>query len=73
MAEDQKKAQKDFRAFFEGAPCADMMKKMMEVKKEGQTFDCAEMMSKMMAKFGKKCGPEEAPDQSGKKSSSAEP
>ncbi len=37
MAEDQKKAQKDFRAFFEGAPCADMMKKMMECGEGEQT------------------------------------
>jgi len=71
MAEDQKKAQKDFRTFLEGSPCADMLKKMMAGKKEGQTFNCAEMMSGMMEKFGKKCCPEEAPDQSGKEASSA--
>ena len=48
MAEEQKQHEKDFRVFFEGTPCADMMRKMMEGKKEGQAFDCAEMMSKMM-------------------------
>jgi hypothetical protein len=68
MAEEQKKTQKDFRAFFEGTPCADMMKKMMEGKMEGQTFNCAEMMSRMMAKFGRKCGPT-TPGQTGKASS----
>ena len=73
MAEDRKEAQKDFRAFFQGTPCADMMKKMMAGKKEGQTFDCAEMMAKMMEKIGKTCGHEERPDQSKKESSSAEP
>ncbi len=73
MAEDQKTTQKDFRAFFEGTPCADMMKKMMEGKKEGQTCNCAEMMAKMMEKLGKKCGPQETPDQCGKESPAAEP
>jgi hypothetical protein len=48
MAEEQKQPQENFRAFFEGTPCADMMRKMMEGKKAGQGFDCAEMMSKMM-------------------------
>jgi hypothetical protein len=48
MAEERKQHEKDSRAFFEGMPCADMMRKMMEGKKEGQAFDCAEMMSKMM-------------------------
>jgi hypothetical protein len=73
MAEDQKKTPKDFRAFFEGTPCADMIKKMMEGKKEGQTFNCTEMMSKMMEKFGKKWAPEETFGQTGKESSSAKP
>jgi hypothetical protein len=48
MAEEQRRPQENFRAFFEGTPCADMMQKMMEGKKEGPAFDCAEMMSKMM-------------------------
>jgi len=48
MAEEQKQPQENFRAFFEGTPCADMMRKMMEGKKEGQAFDCAGIMSKMM-------------------------
>lgn len=72
MAEDQKKTQKDFRAFFEGTPCADMVRKMMAGKKEGQTFNCAEMMAKMMEKFRKTCGHEETPDQTGKGASSEE-
>ena len=48
MAEEQKQPQENFRAFFEGTPCADMMRKRMEGKKEGQAFDCAGIMSKMM-------------------------
>jgi len=71
MAEEQKQSPKDFRAFFEGTPCAEMMRKMVEGKKEGKAFDCAEIMSKMMEKFAKKKGPEETPDQAGKNSSSA--
>jgi hypothetical protein len=50
-----------------------MVRKMMEGKKEGQAFNCAEMMSKMMEKFGKKWGPGEKPDQTDKGASSAEP
>ena len=41
MAEEQKQPQENFRAFFEGTPCADMMREMMEGKKEGQVFDCS--------------------------------
>ena len=48
MAEEQKQPQENFGAFFEGTPCADMMREMMEAKKEGHVFDCSEMMSKMM-------------------------
>jgi hypothetical protein len=29
-------------------PCGDMMRKMLEAKKSGQPFNCAEMMSQMM-------------------------
>jgi hypothetical protein len=61
MAEEQKQPPKDFRAFFEGTPCADMMRKMMDGKKEGQTFNCAEMMSKMTPLCRKFMGKEEEP------------
>ena len=30
MAEEQKKTAEDFRTFFEGTPCAEMMRKMMK-------------------------------------------
>jgi hypothetical protein len=48
MAEDQKNTQKEFQNFCEGMPFADMMRKMMEAKKAGRPFNCAEMMSQMM-------------------------
>ena len=51
MAEEQKKTLEEFRAFFEGTPCADMMRKMMEGKKEGQRFSCAEIMPQMIQRF----------------------
>ena len=51
MAEEQKKTFEDFRAFFEGTPCAEMMRKMMEGKKEGQGFSCAEIMPQMIQRF----------------------
>ena len=50
MAEDQKNAQKEFKSFCEGVPFADMMRKMMDAKKSGTPFNCAEMMSQMMQK-----------------------
>ena len=48
MAERQDQFRKDFRAFFEGTPCGEMMRQLMEGKKDGHSFDCTEMMSKMM-------------------------
>jgi hypothetical protein len=48
MAEDQKNTTKEFQSFCEGMPFADMMRKMMEAKKAGGPFNCAEMMSQMM-------------------------
>ena len=48
MAEDQKNTQKEFKSFCEGMPFADMMQKMMDAKKSGSPFNCAEMMSQMM-------------------------
>ncbi len=47
MAEDEKKDQKEFKGCCEGMPFADMMRKMMEAKHSGSSFNCAEMMSKM--------------------------
>ncbi len=52
MAEEQKKGHEGFQSFCEGMPCGEMMRKMMEAKKTGQPFNCAEMMSQMM----KMCG-----------------
>ena len=51
MAEEQKKTLEDFRAFFEGTPCAEMMRKMMEGKKEDQRFSCTEIMPQMIQTF----------------------
>ena len=48
MAEDQKNTQKEFQNFCGGMDFADMMRKMMEAKKAGRPFNCAEMMSQMM-------------------------
>ena len=48
MAEEQKKTLDNFRAFFEGTPCAEMMRKMMEGKKEGPPRSCAEIMPQMI-------------------------
>lgn len=65
MAEDQKNTQKDFQGCCEGMPFAGMMQKMMEAKKGGSPFNCAEMMSQMMEKCcgsrEKKEGPKENP------------
>ena len=51
MAEERKKTLEDFRAFFEGTPCGEMMRKMMEGKKEGQGFSCGEIMPQMIQRF----------------------
>ena len=51
MAEDQKNIRKEFQSFCDGMPCADMMRKMMEAKKAGSSFNCAEMVSHMMEIF----------------------
>ncbi|MGD0626167.1 MAG: hypothetical protein ABSB32_15800 [Thermodesulfobacteriota bacterium] len=48
MAEDQKNTRKEFKSFCEGIPFADMMRKMMDAKKSGSPFNCAEMISQMM-------------------------
>jgi len=56
MAKDQKNTQKEFQSCCEGTPFADMMRKMMEAKKSGSPFNCAEMMSQMMQKC---CGAKE--------------
>ena len=56
MAEDQKNTGKKFQNFCGGIDFADMMRKMMEAKKSGSPFNCAEMMSQMMQKC---CGAKE--------------
>jgi hypothetical protein len=48
MAEDQKNTPKEFMSFFQGTPCADMMRKMVEARKAGHGFNCAEIISQMM-------------------------
>ena len=48
MAEEQKNTQKEFKSCCEGMPFADLMRKIMEAKKSGSPFNCAEMMSQMM-------------------------
>ncbi len=51
MVEEQKKSEEGFQSFCGGMPCGDLMRKMLEAKKSGQPFNCAEMMSQMMKKF----------------------
>lgn len=48
MSEDQKNPLKDFQDFCGEMPIADLMRKIMDVKKSGPPFNCAEMMSRMM-------------------------
>ena len=48
MAEDTKNTQKEFQKFCQGMDFTNLMRKMMEAKKEGHPFNCAEMMSRMM-------------------------
>jgi hypothetical protein len=48
MAEDPQNTQKEFQKFCGGMDFASMMQKMMEAKKAGHPFNCAEMMSRMM-------------------------
>ena len=52
MTEEQKKTQEGFQSFCGGMPCGDMMRKMLEAKKSGQPFNCAEMMAQMMKMGG---------------------
>ncbi len=60
MVEEQKKTEEGFQSFCGGMPCGDMMRKMLEAKKSGQPFNCAEMMSQMMQKcFGSRDKKEE--------------
>jgi hypothetical protein len=56
MAEEQKNSTKDFQKFCSGMDFAEIMRKMMEAKKTGHAFNCAEMMShmKQMCGAGKK-------------------
>jgi len=52
MAEDQKNAQKEFKSCCAGMTFADKMRKMMEAKKSGSSFSCAEMMSQIIQMCG---------------------
>jgi hypothetical protein len=70
MAKNQKKTLEDFRTFFEGTPCAEIMRKMMEGKAEGQRFSCAEMMPQMIQRC---CGAKEKKEASSKETKEAQP
>ena len=48
MAKQGKTVMEDFPKMFEGTPCAEMMRRMMEGKPEGQRFSCTEMMAQMI-------------------------
>lgn len=52
MTEEQKKTQEGFQSFCGDMPCGDMMRKILEAKKSGPPFNCAEMMSQMMKMWG---------------------
>ena len=52
MSEEQKNSEKGFPGCCAGMPLGDMMRKMMEAKKSGAPFNCAEMMSQMMQMCG---------------------
>ena len=70
MAEEQKKTLEDFCTFFEGTPCAEMMRKMTEGKKEGQRFSCAEIMPQFFQRF---CRAKEKKEASSKETKEAQP
>ena len=70
MAKKQKKTLEDFRSFFEGTPCGEMMRKMMEGKAEGQPFSCADMMPQMIQRF---CGAKEKREASFKETKETQP
>ncbi len=69
MAEQQKKTLEDFCTFFEGTPCAEMMRKMMDGKKDGQRFSCMEMMPQMIQRF---CATKEKKEATSKESKEAQ-
>jgi len=70
MVENQQNTPTEFPSFFEGTPFADMMRKMMEGKKEGQRFSCVEMMPQMIQWF---CGAKEKKEASSKETKGAQP
>jgi len=63
MAEEKNKTMEDFCTFFKGTSCEEMMRKMMEGKKDGQRFSCVEMMPQMIQWF---CGAKEKKETSSK-------
>jgi hypothetical protein len=65
MAENRENDPKEFKGCCEGMPFADMMRKMMEAKKSGSPFNCAEMMSQMMQMC---CGSREKKEEAQEKS-----
>jgi hypothetical protein len=70
MAKQGKNAMEDFSKMFEGTPCAEMMRKMMEGKREGQRFSCAEMMPQMIQRW---CGAKEEKEETSKESKEVHP
>jgi hypothetical protein len=48
MSDEQKKTRQGFQGFCAGMSCRDMMRKMLEAGKSGQSFNCAEMISQMV-------------------------
>ena len=73
MAECQKNTQKEFQRCCEGMPFADMMRKMMEAKKSGSAFNCAEMMSQVMQMCSGTRGKKEEPTQGPQENPAANP
>ena len=70
MAKNQKKKLEDFRTFFEGTSCAEMMRKMMAGKAEGQRFSCAEMMPEMIQRC---CGAKQKKERNSKETKETHP
>jgi hypothetical protein len=63
MSEEQKISEKGFPRCCAGMPLGDMMRKMMEAKKSGAPFNCAEMISQMKAMCCGASGKKERPTQ----------
>jgi hypothetical protein len=69
-AKQGKTVMEDFPKMFEGTPCAEMMRKMMEGNGEGQCFSCAEMMPQMIQRW---CGAKEEKEANSKETKETHP